>query len=157
MTGNDKINNIKNCCSAKDFTGKRLIAFDYGRKRVGTAVCDELHITVSAREVLRRDDVRFNDLVLQLAERERVAAIIVGVPYRSDGEITPLIIEIQKFIEDISLLLNLPIIPFDESFSSRRAMQAMIAAGIKKQNRAKKGATDSAAATIILRDFLQNI
>ncbi|GAB1430033.1 Holliday junction resolvase RuvX [Ignavibacteria bacterium] len=157
MTDKDKKINSINHYSSADFAGKRLLALDYGRKRVGTAVCDELHITVSAREVLLRDNIRFMDMVRLLAERERVAAVIVGVPYRNDEEITPLIVEIQEFIEKISLLINLPVIPFDEAFSSRRAMQAMIAVGIKKQSRAKKGATDSAAATVILRDFLQNI
>lgn len=156
MTTDDAKNSSK-LYSVADFIGRRLLAFDYGRKRVGTAVCDELHITVSAREVLLRDDAKFMDMVRHIAERERVAAIIVGIPYRSDEEITPLIVEIQKFIEKISVLINLPVIPFDEAFSSRRAMQAMIASGIKKRNRAKKGAADSAAATIILRDFLQSI
>ncbi len=142
---------------ASDFIGKRLLAIDYGRKRIGIAVCDELHITVSSRDLQQHDNSPLISKINNLAQRERVAAIIVGVPFRHDEETTPLIEEIEQFIKDAAEITCLPIIPFDESFSSKRAMQAMISSGIKKKQRAQKGNTDSAAAVIILRDFLQSL
>lgn len=141
--------------TAADLRGKRIVGLDYGRRRVGTAVCDELHITVSAREVLHRDNPQFWEQVCLLAERERAAAIVVGVPYRHDGAGTELIAEIEQFITETAAITGRRVIAVDEAFSSRRAMQTMIAAGVKKQQRAKKGTTDSAAAVIILRDFLE--
>lgn len=139
---------------ANDFHGQRLFAVDYGRRRVGTAVCDELHITVSAREVLQRDHPDFWEQLLRLIEKERAAAIIVGVPYRHDGQTTSLLREIERFMTEAARRSAKPVIPVDESYSSRQGVQAMIAAGVKKQKRAQKGAADAVAATLILREYL---
>lgn len=155
MTHDGLING--NFPKAHDFRGLRLLAIDYGRRRVGTAVCDELHITVSAREVLQRDHPDFWELLLRLIEKERAAAIIVGVPFRHDGASTPLIGEIEKFIADTAAKSGKTVIPVDESYSSRRAVQTMIAAGVKKQKRAQKGIADAVAAALILREYLNQL
>lgn len=155
MISGEPIND--NFPKASHFRGQRLLAVDYGRKRVGTAVCDELHITVSGREVLQRDHPDFWGQLLRLIEKERAAAIIVGVPYRHDGQTTSLIKEIERFIAKTADISDKPVIPVDESYSSRQAVQTMISAGVKKQKRAQKGAADAVAATLILRDYLNQI
>jgi putative Holliday junction resolvase len=140
-----------------DLKGKRLVALDYGRKRVGLAVCDELHITVSPRKFYDITDDKFwNDLLVDLAT-ERAGAIIVGVPFRLDNIETEIIKEIRQFIVDIKERTDLPVYEQDEAFSSVDAMKTMLSNGTKKSKRAKKGSADKIAAAIILRDFLQEL
>jgi putative Holliday junction resolvase len=140
--------------------GKRIAALDYGTKRVGFAVCDELHITVSPRGFFDNDESNPELLWKQLAEAfawERVGAILVGVPYRVDGAQTSVIEAIERFVGELHRRFALPVFTIDESFSSRRAVQTMVATGIKKKQRAAKGRTDAVAAALMLREFLEEI
>ncbi len=136
--------------------GKRIGAVDYGLKRIGFAVCDELHITTSPRGVLQNTPDIWDNLLAAFAH-ERLGAVIVGVPYRVDGATTPFIETIEKFIVELRVRSGLLIIAVDESFSSRHAMQSMVASGVKKKQRAQKGRTDEVAAALILRDFLEEL
>lgn len=140
-----------------ELLGKRLASLDYGRKRVGFAVCDELHITVSPRKFYDITDAKFWDNLLADLVAERVYAIIVGVPYRHDNVETEMIIEIKSFIEDVKTRTSLPVYEQDEAFSSKVAMTTMIGIGKKKKKRAQKGSADMVAAAVILRDFLHEL
>ena len=142
---------------SEKWSGKRLGALDYGRKRIGFAVCDELHITVNPRKYFLPDDHKFWDDLLKSIQSENLAAIIVGVPYRYDGETTDVIVELENFIEVLKEKSGLEVIPFDESYSSRRSMATMIEIGKKRRTRSQKGNVDKIAAAIILRDFLNEI
>lgn len=133
--------------------GKRIGALDYGKKRIGFAVCDELHITVSPRKVFYTDMDFWPELIKSISD-ERLGAIVVGVPLRHDKTETELIIEIREFIEVLKSKVNLDVYEFDESFSTRRAVKTMIEIGKKKKNRSTRENKDKTAAAIILRDFL---
>lgn len=137
--------------------GKRLAAIDYGRRRVGFAVCDEFHITTSPRGVFILTSDDFWDELLAALKREYAAAVILGVPLRHDNEETELIKEIYEFAEELKEKSGLNVITYDEAFSSKRAVQTMLQIGTKKKKRAKKGSKDEFAAAIILRDFLNSI
>lgn len=137
--------------------GKRIGAVDYGRKRVGFAVCDEFHITVNPRRILDFGDEDFYDQLKSEIDIERIDALVIGVPYRTDGKKTAIIEEIYEMIAKLREILSIEIIPFDESYSSVRAMETMIEIGKKKKDRRKKGSADRIAAAIILRDFLSEI
>ena len=140
-----------------DLRGKRLASLDYGRKRVGFAVCDELHITVTPRKFYDITDENFWKHLLTDIIVERVSAIIVGVPYRHDNIQTEMILEIKQFIEEVKVKTELPVYEQDEAFSSKEAMGTMINIGRKKKKRAQKGSADMVAAAVILRDFLQEL
>lgn len=140
-----------------DFKGKRLGAIDFGRKRVGFAVCDEFHITVNPRKFYLFDSISFWDDLLNDLKKENLSAVIVGVPYRLDNQETDVIKSIKEFIDELKNKSGLEIIPFDESFSSKKAMKTMIEIGYKKKKRAQKGNTDQIAAAVILRDFLKEL
>lgn len=135
-------------------SSKRIAAFDYGAKRVGWAVCDEFHITISTKGVLPRKEANFWDLLIEGLQKERIGCIIVGVPLRVDGDITKLIKEIRKFIVELKRRSGLEVLEVDEAFSSKRAVETMVEIGVKKGQRRDKGRKDEIAAAIMLRDFL---
>ncbi len=141
---------------AETIKGMRIGAFDYGKKRIGFAVCDEFHISISPR---RTYDAESPDLWKEIKsdiEAERLGAIVVGMPVRADGERPVLADDIDKFAESLRVIAGLDIYFQDESYSSGRASKTMVAIGKKKSKRREKGALDKVAAAIILREFLQD-
>lgn len=135
--------------------GIRIGAIDYGKKRVGFAVCDELHITVTPKEVFDRTSDNFFDVLQSSIHKEKVGLLIVGVPYRLDNKETELIREIMEFIKELKSKTGIEVLTFDESFSTHRSVNIMLEIGKKKKRRAMKGNKDMIAAAIILRDFLE--
>ena len=137
--------------------GKRIGAIDYGPRRTGFSVCDELHISITPKKVFNpKDDNFFNELTRILSELN-VGALVVGVPYRLDEKKTDVIEEIELFIAKIKELIDIPVFIQDEAYSSIRAMETMIHIGKKKKDRRKKETKDLVASAIILRDFLNEM
>jgi putative holliday junction resolvase len=137
--------------------GKRIGAIDFGMKRVGFAVCDELHITSNPKKVLDPTKESFWKELTGIIHSERVAAIIVGVPWRLDNKETDVIEKINEFITELKNITGLEIITRDESFTTKRAVETLINIGKKKKKRSEKGMHDKIAAAIILNDFLREI
>lgn len=139
------------------FEGKRILAIDYGLKRVGLAVCDELHISITPLKVLQTGSHDFWDDLLKVIKSENSSAIVVGFPQRLDNQKTEVIQKIEEFISILKEKALLDIYKFDESFSTKRALETMISIGKSKKKRSKKGSKDNIAAAIILRDFLDEV
>lgn len=144
----------------KDYSNlknKRIAAIDFGLKRVGLALCDEFHISISTKAVLDFQSEKFWEDILLFLKEENIAAIVVGYPIRNDGKESFFLKELDIFIENLKEKANLEVLIFDESYSSKRAVETMLQIGMKKKNRAKKGNIDKISAAIILRDFLQEM
>lgn len=139
-----------------ELSGKRVAALDFGKKRIGMAICDETHIAISPRGFIENDPAVWDNIGAAL-ERERAAAVAVGVPYRADGTKTAIILDIEEFIATLRTKIAIPVIAVDESFSSQYAFETMRAAQVKKKARRQKGRKDEVAAAIILRDFLADL
>ncbi len=133
----------------------RLLAIDYGTKRVGIAVTDPLQIIASPL-----DTVHSKDVIAFLKDynlREQVEAFIVGMPKNLNNEDTNATNLVKQFVK--LLRKNFPEMPIhleDERFTSKMALQTMIAGGTKKKDRAKKENLDKISATIILQSYLAN-
>ena len=134
----------------------RIIGIDYGRKRTGVAVTDPLKIvagnlaTVPTHTLLQ--------FIKDYIAREEVERIVVGQPSQLNGQpsesmqyITPFVNRLKKELPDV------PVVMYDERFTSTIAHQAMIDGGMKKSDRRDKSRVDAIAATIILNDYLQSI
>lgn len=134
--------------------GRRIGAIDYGRRRIGFAISDELHITITPKEVFYTDDVSFRQKLYAQIRNFNLGALVIGLPLRLDEQETELIGEIKEFAESLRNSLNIPVYFQDESFSSKYATDTMIAIGKKKKQRSKKEEKDKIAACIILRDFI---
>lgn len=140
----------------EELRGKRIGALDYGKKRIGFAVADELHILATPRGFFINDSEVLQE-ILRAVERERLGSVIVGMPVQHDNTETPMMQEISAFIGQLRTKISLPIYVVDEAYSSREAQKMMISSGKKKSHRAQKGNADEVAAAIILRDFLREL
>lgn len=131
----------------------RIVAIDYGLKRVGIAVTDPLQliatplITVATVEILH--------FLQAYTAREVVDTIVVGMPKRLHNVASSMTKTVEKFIH--TLQKHFPkksVVPQDERFSSKIAHASMIEAGFKKKDRRNKPYLDKVSATIILQSFL---
>ena len=131
----------------------RLLAIDYGQKRVGIAVTDEEQIIASALTTVHSKDIM--SFLKDYLANEKVACFVVGLAKKLDD--TPS--ESARFIEPFvrRLKADFPEIEIhrvDERFTSKLAFQTMIDTGVKQQKRRDKGLVDKISATIILQSFL---
>jgi len=130
----------------------RILAIDYGRKRYGLAISDELGITSRPLKMLtrtnRRDDLRRLRL---LARENSVRIIVVGLPLRLDGTAGEMAEEVKRFATRLTQNLGLPVELIDERLTSWEAgeIELEIARGEKND-----GHRDDIAAALILRDYL---
>lgn len=131
----------------------RILAIDYGGKRTGLAVTDPLQIIATALET-----VPSSELITYLKKyvsSEQVEAFVIGDPKNLDGSDTNASSLVKNFL--VKLKAEFPQIPvhlIDERFTSKMAVQSMIASGTSKKDRRVKGNIDKISATIILQDFM---
>lgn len=136
----------------------RIMALDFGSKTVGVAISDELLITASPLCIIRRD--RENKLrqtlskIEELIEEYNVEKILLGLPVNMDDSTGPRAEKTLEFAELLKRRTALPVIFQDERLTTVAACDIMDEAGIKRENR--KDYVDSIAASIILRDYLNN-
>ncbi len=131
----------------------RILAIDYGKKRTGLAVTDMLRIT--ANPLLTIDT---KDLLTWLGNyfrTEQVDEVVIGRPTQMNGQESESMNYIRPFMERFRATFpSMPLVPFDERFTSVLAHQAMLAGGMKKKDRQNKAVVDKLAACIILEDYL---
>jgi putative Holliday junction resolvase len=131
----------------------RILAIDYGRKRVGIAVTDDSQIIASALATIPASEVIA--FLKKYMTAEKVVCFVVGEPLQMNN----LPSESFKFIEPFirKLKQEFPEIPVErvnERFTSKMAVQTMIDSGLKKKDRQNKGLIDRISATIILQSYL---
>jgi len=146
--------NLINFAANYDLLG-RIMAIDYGQKRVGLAVTDELQIIANALTTVRTADIM--QFLKDYISREQVDCFVVGEPKQMNNTPSQSLEFIEPFVR--SLKKNFPDIPIeriDERFTSKMAFQAMIDAGLKKKDRQNKELVDSISATLILQSFLES-
>lgn len=135
----------------------RVIAIDLGTKRTGIAVTDTLKITANPLETIETS--RLADYLGQYFQKEEVDTIVIGYPKSlngSDNEMTPRVISLKDRLG--KLFPSKSIVLVDERYTSKMAMQSMIAMGSKKKDRKEKaGNLDKISAAIILQTYLQQI
>jgi putative Holliday junction resolvase len=131
----------------------RILALDFGSKRTGIAVTDELQIIASGlTTVLTKELLTF---LKDYFNKESVELILVGEPKQMDN--TPS--ESEQLISSFLVKLekkfpNIPIRRVDERFTSKMAFQTMIDSGLKKNQRKNKALVDEISATLILQSYL---
>ena len=132
----------------------RILAIDYGRKRVGIAVTDPLRIIANGLTTVHSKDI-FTFLEDYL-KKEKVEIIVVGYPVNLKNEGSESLKYINPFIK--KLIKSFPDIivdTYDERFTSKMAQAAMIEGGMKKKDRQNKALTDKISATLILQSYLE--
>ena len=132
----------------------RILAIDYGQKRVGIAVTDPLKIIATGLTTVHSKDI-FSFLEYYLS-KENIEKIVVGYPVNLKNEGAQSLQFINPFIK--KLIKKFPyteIETYDERFTSKMAKAAMIEGGLKKKDRQNKALTDKISAVIILQSYLE--
>ncbi len=133
----------------------RILAIDYGAKRTGLAVTDPSKIIASALETVPTD--KLLEYLKKYTQTEVVEAFVVGMPKNLDGTATDGTAYVERFVVELkNSFPETPIHLHDERFTSKMAMQTMIAGGMKKKDRQVKGNIDKISAVIILQSFMGN-
>ncbi|MDR0370833.1 MAG: Holliday junction resolvase RuvX [Prevotellaceae bacterium] len=132
----------------------RILAIDYGKKRIGIAVTDPLQLIANGLETVSPDTVF--DFLQQYVEKEIVDKIIVGLPKQMNGKDAETMQYIRPFVDKLQKKIPEMKIEFiDERFTSVLAHKAMIDGGLKKKDRQNKALVDKISATIILQTYLE--
>jgi len=133
---------------------KRIIAIDYGTKRIGIAQTDPLQLfaqpvcTVERKELPR--------LLADMTAHNSVERILVGYPLNEDGSENTMTGMIDSFIDDLCRAFpEIPVERVNEHRSSREAMRILAGSGLSRKERNRKGRLDSAAACVILQEYLE--
>jgi putative Holliday junction resolvase len=133
----------------------RILALDYGSKRTGIAITDELQLIASGLTTVATSELM--DFLKKYIASEKVELVLVGEPKQKDGTHSNIEEEIQKFLKKFSEVFpDLEVKRVDERYTSKMAFQAMIDSGLKKKQRQNKALVDEISATIILQEFLYN-
>ena len=133
----------------------RILAIDFGTKRTGIAVTDELQLIASGLTTV--ETPKLMDFLKESLGQETVERVLIGQPLQKDGTPSDVETEIKKFLEIFSK--EFPDMPFtrvDERYTSKIAFQTMIDSGLKKKQRRNKALLDEISATIILQQYLYN-
>lgn len=133
----------------------RILAIDYGRKRVGIAVSDPIGLIATGLQTVRAHEVL--DFLQQYVSKEKVDLFVVGHPKQMDNTDSESMIYIKPFL--VALKRKFPDIPiemYDERFTSVLAHRALIEGGAKKKTRQNKELIDTMSATIILTSYMES-
>lgn len=133
----------------------RILAIDYGQKRTGLAVTDPLRITANPLFTIPTSELQtWLTSELQKGEIDRV---VIGHPTQLNGQDSASMQYIIPFQNWFRNHFSIPLIPYDERFTSTLAHQAMIAGGMSRSRRRDKAVVDKIAACIILEDYLSSL
>jgi len=133
----------------------RLLAIDYGGKRTGIAITDEMQIIASGLTTV--ETKQLFPFLQEYFSKEKVSKVIVGEPKRLNNEPSEIAPKIDEFVVKFKKLYPaIEVIRMDERFTSKMAFQTLIDSGLKKKQRQNKALVDEIAATILLQDFLNS-
>jgi len=133
----------------------RILAIDYGQKRTGLAVTDNLQMIANGLTTVETKDLE--KFLAEYLAKEDVSTIVMGKPTQMNGENSENMKRIEPFFNRLKKLYpDKEIIYYDERFTSVLAHQAMLQSGISKKARQNKALVDKISATIILEDYLQS-
>ena len=132
----------------------RILALDYGTKRIGVALSDELGWTAQPLETFERRTLD-RDLahIQELVQAHDVKQVLVGLPFRLNGEEGPAAKAVQGFVDCLGKALAVPVVTWDERLTTREAEDLLIAADVSRKKR--KGVVDRVAAAILLQGYLE--
>ena len=134
----------------------RLICLDYGRKRVGIAVTDPLRIIASGLETVPTHKIR--EYLKSYFANEKIDGLVIGDPKTVRGEPSEAVQYIKPFVKWFKEEFPaIPVVLYDERFTSKMAERALIEAGIPKMARRDKSLLDKISASLILQSYMDSV
>lgn len=135
--------------------GVRIMGIDFGTKRIGIAISDELLITAQGSDSIERDaagaDIK---KITDLARDRGVEEIIIGLPLNMNGTYSAKTKEVVEFRDELTRAVNIPVKTWDERLTSMQAEKVLLEADASRAKRRK--VTDRLAAQIILQSYLDS-
>lgn len=132
----------------------RLLAFDFGTKRLGIAVTDPLQLFATGLTTIHPKDVI--EFLKKYLQTEQVETIIVGEPKQMDGTPSQSAPQVKGFVTILKKNFpDIPITMMDERFTSKMASATIAQSGLKKSDRQNKALIDTVSATIILQSYME--
>lgn len=131
----------------------RLLGLDVGDRAIGAALSDETGTIASGLTTVRRVGPR-KDLraIGELVRRHEAREVVVGLPRSLDGRLGPQAQKVLTFMDSLRPVVRVPVVPWDERFSSVVAQQSLIEAGVSRSDR--KSMVDKVSAVLILQNYL---
>lgn len=131
----------------------RVLALDYGKKRIGVAVTDEMKIAAHPAETIHREGSASDmHAVVELCTDYAVECVVIGLPRRTDGSEGPEARAVRKFADALSDKIDVPVHLWDEWFTTAEAERRLIEGGMRRSQR--REVIDSVAASLILESWL---
>ena len=131
----------------------KVLAMDFGKKRTGIAVTDDMQIIASGLTTVNTKELI--PFLKDYVKKENVELFIIGEPKQMNNQPSQSEALIAPFIEKLKKEIDIPIKRVDERFTSKMAMQTMIDSGLPKKKRQNKALLDEISATIILQTYLE--
>ena len=135
---------------------QRVLAIDYGSKRIGLALSDPLLIFSYSYKTIFNDDKLWYNLD-QVIKEKQVTKIILGMPYQENGKLSSNAPQIIKFKDALLKKYSIDIIEWDESQTSDRAKELILQTVPGKKKRRDKGLIDRGSASIMLQEYLDSL
>jgi putative Holliday junction resolvase len=134
----------------------RILAIDYGLKRTGLAVSDPMRIIATALDTVETQ--RLFQFLNDYFRRETVDELVVGLPKKLNNTATDMTPLVHQLVDKLKAKFpDKAVALIDERFTSKIALQAMIAGGMKKKDRQVKGNVDKISATLILQSYMHQV
>jgi len=137
-----------------DLIKKRVLAIDFGTKRCGLAKTDPFQLF--SQSVGTFQESALYSKIREIETLDGIEKILVGYPTNGDGTANRMTKAVEDFLQRLALEFStVEIEPIDEFGSSKAAMRLLVASGEKRKARQKKGRLDSAAAALLLQNYLE--
>ena len=132
----------------------RIVAIDYGQKRTGLAVTDELKIIATGLTTVRTVDLM--DFLKEYVNKNNVECFVVGEPKQMNNTPSESAVYIEPFVKALRAgFPGIAVARMDERFTSLMAIRTIREAGLKKKDRQDKALVDTVSATIILQSYME--
>ena len=134
----------------------RILGLDYGEKRIGVAICDELGFTAQGLPTIIRKTKKHDlEILGNLIRNYKVEKIVIGYPVRLDGSEGIQCEKVNRFTALLEANFSLPVVKWPETLSTKEAEEILINSGVRWEKRKKM--VDKLAACIILQGYLDSI
>lgn len=132
----------------------RILAFDFGKKRIGMAISDPMGVVVRGLETFERKRVRDDiELLAEIARREQADLLLFGDPLHLDGSRGRASGNVREFAQRLQKVSGIPVAFFDERLTTVEADEALREKGVRFEERRKR--IDQMAAIVLLQSYLE--
>lgn len=133
----------------------RILGLDYGEKRIGAALCDELGMTAQGLTTIHRKNRKSDmEAIARIVREYGVEMIVLGYPLMLDGSEGIQCAKVKSFARQLGLLLSIPVVFQDETLTTKAAEEVLRQANVKREK--IRLVVDKVAASMILQDYLDS-